>query len=299
MATIETRPFATSSKHSVQLETRLLEPDVPMEKLSEEWEFGRDVVVRVDATIADSFWQETGVSHSEGARLTATAACFPARASWTGGSDFRQQGDGWRASVILRIDGAIAAEEVTLEAFVSGPGRTRSDDARFSIHQHAKLWESGKTVLALEQPVGFPTSALSFEDAGRYEVPWMVEVADGVDAEHSYSSAIRLYVNTDLEMGVKVLETTASPEIFLMLETEIQFAVLHALWRDSRYRTETELLEIAEGSPLSFAALGQQYARNLGMSLREAMRLSHEEPLKLLAISRERQKFMNGKARKR
>lgn len=299
MATIETRPFATSSGDSVHLETRLLEPDVPLEKLSDEWEFGQDVVVRIEATIADSFWQETGVLASEKTRLTATAACFPARASWTEGSDFREEGDRWRASVTLRVDGAIAAEEVTLEAFVSGPGRTRSEDARFSIHQHAKLWESGKTVLALEQPVGFPTSAVSFEGAGRYEVPWMVEVADGVDAEQSYSSAIRLYVNTDLETGVKVLETTARPEIFLMLETEIQFAVLHALWRDSRFRTEPELLEIAESNPLSFAALGLQYAQNLGISLREAMRLSHEEPLKLLAISRERQKFMNGKARKR
>lgn len=298
MATIETRPFAVASPASVALQVELLDPPVSLDDLVGSWEPGEDVSVEVRARLHPDFWIETGIDPSEPLRLTVTATCFSARAGWTESELFIKVSDGWEARTVVTIDGAIAGEQATVDAIVSGPGRTRSADARFAVHDHAKLWESKTVQIPLEEVNGFPTSAVSFEAAGWYEVPWMVEVSDGAEANQSYTASIRLYLNTDLHAGVDVIETKASEEIFRMIEGEIQFAVLHALWRIANDRTDEELTDIAASNTESFAALGWQYAANLGMSLKEAMRLTNEAPLKLLAIVRERQRFLGKKVRK-
>lgn len=298
MATIETRPFKTASQDSVDFHVSLVSPDVPIEELSSEWEYGQDVLVKVSADLRESFWPETETSALEDLWLTAVASCFSARSSWTEREKFRNIDGVWRAELTLKVDGNIASEIVKVGASISGLGRTGSADVRFATHRHAKLWESVETTLQLEQVEGFPTSAISFEEAGRFRVPWMVEVDELVELEQSYTSAVRLYVNTDLQAGMKIIDTTAPDETFQLIEADIQFAVLHALRPISEALSETELKETAEQNPQSFIAVGLQYAGNLKLPLKEAMRISHEEPLKFLAYAREAQQFMGRKARK-
>lgn len=298
MAIVKTRPFAVASEASVDLNVNLVEPPVELEELVGKWEPGQDVTVGVQARLRPEFWTETGIDTSEPVRLTVTATCFSARAAWIESAYFQEGADGWTATTAVTIDGAVSGEQAIVEAVVSGPGRTKSEDVRFAIHDHAKLWESTPVRVPLEEVSGFPTSAISFEVAERYQVPWMVEVSEGAEATQSYSTAVRLYLNTDLDVGMKIIKTEAPDETFMMIETEIQFAVLHALWRTANDWTENELIEIAKENSDSLAALGLQYASNLGTSFKEAMRLAHEEPLKLLAIARERQRFMGKKARK-
>lgn len=298
MATIETRPFRVASKSSVDLNFRLLKPDVPIEDLSQEWEYGQDVVVRVIARLKESFWEETETSGTEDLWITVTARCFSARSSWAESSKFKHINGEWLAEVTLMIDGDIAYERVDVDANVSGLGRTMSQDERFATHKRAKVWESKLQPLTLEPPVGFPTSALSFEESGRYSVPWMVDVEEDAEIEQSYTTTVRLYVNTDLAVGQKIVATSAPDDVFVAIQVDIWFAVVHGLWKISDSLSTRELEEIADRHPDSFVALGLQYASSLKLPIKEAMRMSHEQPLKFLAIARQSSKFMGRKASK-
>ena len=121
MATIETRPFMTAAASAVELDVELLEPKVPISELAGQWEYGQDVVVKLEARLKDSFWLETQTAKTETVRLAVTATCFSARASWVESAIFVDDGKQWKASTIITIDGTIASEEALVNV-VKGEG---------------------------------------------------------------------------------------------------------------------------------------------------------------------------------
>jgi hypothetical protein len=293
MAVLESRPFRAPSRSAVDVRIELVEPSVPIDEIADSWEPGQRIVLRYRATLSEDFWAQTGIAPSDPVKLVALGTCLPARARWRESAPFERTDDGWSASTLLTIDGSIAAVELTFDAWIVGPGRTGSDDSALAIHEGAKLWQLPQSLgLQLQsEQAAFPTTAISFGQTGRQDVPWTVEANPDAEPHWHVSSSIRLYVNTDSELAAALLDGSASEDFFALVQCDIQLAVLHrlALWRDSV--PPQQMQKTAELDVDTLAALGASIAQGLSLPLAEALRLAAEEPLRLSARSREALRF--------
>jgi hypothetical protein len=293
MAVLESRPFRAPSGSAVDVQIELVEPAVPIEEIADSWEPGRRIVLRYRASVSEEFWAQTGINPSESVDLVALGTCLPARARWRQTAPFQRTDDGWSASTLLTIDGSVVAVALTADAWIVGPGRTGSDDPALAIHDGAKLWQLPRpTTLQLQsEQAAFPTTAISFGQTGRQQVPWTVEANPDAEPDWHVSSSIRLYVNTDSELAAALLDGSAAEDFFALVQCDIQLAVLHrlAMWRDSV--PPPQMQKVAEQDIDTLAALGASVAQGLGLPLAEALRLAAEEPLRLSARSREALRF--------
>ena len=289
MAVLESRPYLAPAHSAITTELEVVEPDTAIEDLSEVWEPGQRIVLRCRAELAPEFWSQTGIPSTEPVMLVGNATCLPARATWRSSAAFVERDGRWNAETLVEIDGGVIAVEILADVWVVGPARTGSDDPRTAIHAGAKLWQRPSPVkIQLESDdAAFPTTAISFAQTGRWNVPWIVEPSLDADPMHRVSSAIRLYINSDSDLAGPILDGTATEDIYALIQSDIHLVVFHRLanWRDAMSPQQME--EIAEHDHETLAAL----ARNIGLPLSEALRLAQEEPTKLIARSREALRF--------
>lgn len=293
MAVLESKPFLAPSRTAVTAEIEVVEPATAGEDISDVWEPGQRIVLRCRAELTPDFWTQTGISTNEQVSLVGNATCLPARATWRSSALFSERDGAWVAETLVEIDGGVIAVEILADALVVGPARTGSTDPRNAIHAGAKLWQLPRPLkLALENDqAAFPTTAISFAQTGRREVPWVVEPSLDADPRWSVSSAIRLYINSDSNLAPSVLDGTAPEDVYALIQSDIHLVVFHRLtnWRDTIPPNQME--NIAERDLDSLAALGASLARNIGIPLSEALRMSTEEPSNLIARSREALRF--------
>lgn len=289
MAITETRPFRTPAPGSVSTTLAVVSPYSEPEAISEVWNSGDEVVIRGTATLAESFWVETTISPDEDVWLVCVASCTPARSRWRAQSPFGLVDGVWTAALELGVDGNELAVELAVDLWIVGPGRTASQNPAHAVHKNAKLWQlPTPMVIRLEREGSdFPTSAASFSETGRREVPWVVETAPDAEPHSSISSSIRLFVNTDLDICRDIVDGTARDDLYTAIECDIHLAVLHLLggWRDS-VRVD-RMLAVAEDDQGTMAALGRSIVRALGLTLDEGCRLACEDPITLASRSRE------------
>lgn len=289
MAVLESRPYLTPSAGSVGAAISLVPADLDIARISEEWSSGDDLTFRCAASLAASFWTETGIDQGDEISLVLVVACPSARARWRAQAPFEAVDGLWRAETDLVVDGGEIAVDLTVDAWVVGPGRTGSSNAAHAIHQGAKLWQRASPMwIPLERTgADFPTSAVSFSGTGRRAVPWSVETATDAEPHWSISGSVRLYVNTDFEICQSIVEGKASEDVYSAITCDIHAAVLHQIgsWRDSM--TGAALEATADDDHGCLAAMGANIAVSLGLTLDEACRLAIEEPLGLASRSRE------------
>lgn len=293
MAVLESRPFLAPARSAVTTELEVIEPASTIEGLSDVWEPGQRIVLRCRAELAPEFWTQTGIPSTEPVMLVGNATCLPARATWRSSAAFAENDGRWTAETLVEIDGGVIAVEVLADVWVVGPARTGSIDQRNAIHPGAKLWQRASPAkIQLESDdAAFPTTAISFSQTGRGDVPWIVEPSLDADPTHSVSSAIRLYINSDSPLAEDILEGSATEDIYALIQSDIHLVVFHRLanWRDAMPPQQME--DIAEHDHETLAALGAALARDIGLPLSEALRLAKEEPTKLIARSREALRF--------
>lgn len=293
MAVLESRPFLAPARSMITTELEVIEPASEIEDLADVWEPGQRIVLRCRAELDPEFWTQTSIPSSEPVMLVGNATCLPARATWRSSTAFVERDGVWAAETLVEIDGGVIAVEVLADIWVVGPARTGSDDPSRAIHSGAKLWQLPAPVkIPLEtSDAAFPTTAISFAQTGRWDVPWIVEPSLDADPTHSVSSAIRLYVNSDSELAGPILDGTAPEDIYTLIQNDIHLVVFHRLanWRDAIPPQQME--EIAEHDHETLAALGAALARNIGLPLGEALRMAQEEPTRLIARSREALRF--------
>lgn len=293
MAVLESKPFLAPFSTSVRPSIEVIEPETSIEELADVWEPGQRIVLRCRAELSEDFWAQTGIPTSEDITLVGIATCLPARATWRATARFVEKDDMWVAETLVEVDGGVIAVEVLADLWVVGPGRTGSTDPRNAVHLGAKLWQLPRPLrLGLEsEDAAFPTTAISFAQTGRRDVPWVVEPTADAEPAWKVSSAIRLYVNVDSLLAPAILEGTASEDTYALIQSDIHLVVLHRLanWRDTM--TPHQMEQIAEEDHESLAALGQLVAQGIGLPLSEAMRMSREEPANLIARSREALRF--------
>lgn len=289
MAIIESRPYRTPAAGSVDATIALVSDHLDIERIGEDWTPGDDLTFRCIAALDDSFWTETLIDQGEEILLVLVVACASARVRWRAQTSFEVVDGLWRATVELVVDGSEIAVDLTADAWVVGPGRTGSPSATHAVHQGAKLWQHGSPVsIPLERAsTDFPTSALSFSETGRRAVPWSVETATDAEPYWSISGSVRLYVNTDFDVCHSIIEGAADEDIYSAIACDIHLAVLHQIgsWRDSSSAAELE--STADSDHGCLAAMGANIALSLGLTLDEACRLAIEDPLGLVARSRE------------
>lgn len=289
MAILESKPFLAPARSAVAAEIDVVEPAVAVEELANDWEPGQRIVLRCRAELSPDFWSQTGIPAGERVTLVGVATCLPARATWRSSAEFTERDGAWVAETLVEIDGGVIAVEILADIWIIGPGRTGSTDPRNAVHAGAKLWQlSSPLKLGLESDyAAFPTTALSFAQTGRRDVPWIVEPTLEAEPSWSVSSAIRLYVNTDSQLASAILEGTATEDIYSLIQCDIHLVVLHKLasWRDAM--TTRQMRDTAEHDHESLAALGVLLSRSIGLPLGEALRMSWEEPTNLIARSRE------------
>ena len=293
MAVLESKPFLAPFSASVSTSIEVLEPAALVEELADVWEPGQRIVLRCRAELAPDFWAQTGISSDEAITMVGIATCLPARATWRATARFTEQDGVWSAEALVEIDGGVIAVEVLADIWIVGPGRTGSTDPRNAVHLGAKLWQLPRPLrLGLESDdATFPTTALSFAQTSRRDVPWVVEATPEAEPAWRVSSAIRLYVNVDSHLAREILEGTAAEDIYSLIQSDIHLVVFHKLanWRDTM--TPRQMEDIAEHDHETLAALGLLLAQSIGLPLSEAMRMAREEPANLLARSREALRF--------
>ena len=293
MAVLESKPFLAPFTTSVSTSIDVLEPATAVEELADIWEPGQRIVLRCRAELATDFWTQTGIPSDETITMVGLATCLPARATWRKTARFTEQDGVWSAEALVEIDGGVVAVEVLADIWIVGPGRTGSTDPRNAVHLGAKLWQLPRPLrLGLESDdAAFPTTALSFAQTSRRDVPWLVEATPEAEPAWRVSSAIRLYVNVDSHLAAEILEGTAAEDIYSLIQSDIHLVVFHKLanWRDTM--TPRQMEDIAEHDHETLAALGLLLAQSIGLPLSEAMRMAREEPANLIARSREALRF--------
>lgn len=293
MAVLESKPFLAPLSTSVAAEIEVIEPATSVDELAGVWEPGQRIVLRIRAELTAGFWNQTGISPSETVTLVGTATCLPARATWRSTARFGEKDGTWVAETLVEIDGGVIAVELLADIWIIGPGRTGSTDTQNAVHLGAKLWQLPKPLrLRLESDdAAFPTTAISFVQTNRRDVPWVVEPAADAEPAWKVSSAIRLYVNVDSHLAPAILDGTAPEDIYALIQSDIHLVVLHrlAVWRDTT--TPRQMADIAESDHESLAALGLLIAEGIGLPIGEALRMSQEEPAGLIARSREALRF--------
>ncbi|MEV8250075.1 hypothetical protein AB0O87_03995 [Microbacterium sp. NPDC076768] len=276
------------------VDVRSIEPAVDIDELPDVWEPGQDLVLRITAELAHEFWNESGIPEDESVTLVGTVTCLAARTKWRAVAPFERVGDSWSAVVDIEVDGSAVAVEALVDAAVIGAGRTGHPDPANALHRSARLWRLPVPVKLPFERLGeaFPTSAVSFSETGRRRVPWRVDVAHDAEPDWGFTSAVRLYVNTDLSVASQILEGTAARWIYQAIQADIYTAPLFQLAAVRDGYSMRMIAEYADSDLTSFAAFGAHVAAVLGFDLEIALRLASEEPMHLVERAREASMFM-------
>lgn len=294
MPAIESRPYRVPTQQSVFSDVQLVSPDITVEEIPDVWEPGRDLVFRLTAELSPEFWQETGIVQGEEVTLVGTVTCLAARTRWRGAVAFRPHMERWAATVDVEVDGSAIAVELLIDLAIVGPGRTGHPDPARAIHRSARLWGFPVAVRAPLENLGdvFPTSAVSFSTSGRRRVPWSVEVSHDAEPHWGLSSAIRLFINTDLSVNEDILGGGAPTSVYQAIQADIlSAALLHLASVRDGYSMAT-IAESIENDSSSFAAFCAHVASKLGFDLEVALRLAREEPMQLIERAREASGYM-------
>jgi hypothetical protein len=138
----------------------------------------------------------------------------------------------------------------------------------------------------------FPTSAVSFLETGRRRIPWRVDVVHDAEPAWGLTSAVRLYVNTDLPVTDRILDGSAERWIYQAIQADIYVATLFHLGAVRDGYTSASIAEAVESDVTSFAAFCAHAAATLGLDLELALRLANEEPMQLIERAREASRLM-------
>ena len=297
MTTIETRPYLTASQQSVRADVHLITPDVPLDRLHTVMGPTVDIRIGCWAQLHKRFWLETGVSPSSGVRLMLRLACLSSKSQWTTLADFVEDAGTWFSKAEFAPPTGSLAGEIEVELSVVGPGVPGISSAVLQ-HRGARLWEWRPSPfrILLEERVGlFPVSTVSFSASRWRSIPWSVEVNPQCDPGWSISNAIRVYINEDMLGVTKLLDPSPESGTIESLEVDIMVATLHSLAKMPEDKVDG-IQSIAGMDSESFAALGASFAKRLGIPLREALRLSIQEPLDLIHRARAVARFYASKA---
>lgn len=294
MPAIESRPFRIPAPHSVTAQVRAVQPAVEIDEILDVWEPGQDLMLRVSAQLSDEFWEESGIPQDEPVTLVGTITCLAARTKWRAAANFVRVHDVWAADVDIEVDGSAVAVEALVDVAVIGTGRTGHPDPARAIHRSARLWRLPRVIKVPFERLGedFPTSAVSFVETGKRRVPWRVDVAHDAEPSWGLTSAIRLYVNTDLPVAARILDGTAERWVYQSIQTDIYTATLFQLAAIRDGYSSTSISESAESDASSFAAFCVHVSAILGFDLEVALRLASEDPMQLIERAREASDFM-------
>lgn len=295
MPAIESRPYRVPAQRSVAASVRSIHPAVAIEDIPDAWEPGQDLLLGITAELSRDFWEETGVSEDERVELVGVITCLAARTKWRGTAPFVRVGDSWSAAIQLEVDGSAIAVEILVDVAVVGAGRTGHPDPAYAIHGSARLWRLPTSVkVPLEKlDEAFPTSAVSFSATGRRRVPWRVDVAHDAEPAWGLTSAMRLYVNTDLSVADRILDGTADRWVYQAIQADIYVAALFQLAAVREGFSSSMIAESVESDVTSFAAFCAHVAATLGLDLEAALRIAQDEPMQLIQRAREASKYMS------
>lgn len=294
MPAIESRPYRVPAQRSVVPNVEVLSPEIALEEIPDAWEPGQDLIFRVTAELLPEFWQETGIDQDDEVTLVGTVTCLAARTRWRGSAGFNAQDDSWVATVDVTVDGSAIAVELLIDVAIVGPGRTGHPDPTRAVHRSAQLWSMPESVRAPLEHLGdvFPTSAVGFSTSGRRRIPWSVEVSHDAEPHWELSSAIRLFINTDLDVGEDILSGDAHPSVYQAIQADIlSAALLHLASVRDGYSMAT-IAESIETNVSSFAAFCAHLSAKLGFDLEVALRLARDEPMQLIERAREASGYM-------
>lgn len=291
MSAVESRPYASPSYRAVSADVRLVSPSVSFALLADNWEPGTDLVFRMGARLGEQFWAQTKIPPSETVFLVGTVFCPSLRTRWPQNANFVGDGVDKQAELTIEVPGKEAAGELRYELWVVGNGRIGESGygGPPPIHPGAKLWElKGQRSLLLESTGNsFPTSALSFNRTGRPQIPWSVEILEDAEPEWNLHGCVRIYVNTDLGVHTKILDDTASGDLYAQMEADIYFSAIHCLANSPGASDGDEIEDLAGKDPKTLAALGLAGSEKLGISFSRALDLACENPMSLILGFRE------------
>lgn len=287
MVAIETRPYKTANSSSVDTVVSVVSPELAGAKLSNVWQTGQDIEFEFQATVKENFWRETEVPWNKEVTVVGIASCPVARKRWAIRKTITFAFADSPIILPLRIPGNEIAHELRVDLWVVGPGVVGNG----AVHEGAKLWElKDQLSYALESgEQAFPTSAISFAESGRPNLPWIVEIDPEAKPNWNIQSCLRLYVNTDLPIAKDILDEKAPVDVYTQITHDIYFATIQSIaqWAGQSGYFIDDLEQIAEDNYESLAALATAASEKIGASLGNTISRIHENPYSLLLSLRE------------
>lgn len=293
MPKIALLPFRAPAFGSVRAQSSVISPAVEESHLSTHWDRMTNLHLRAEGSLHWSFWSETGIERDEPVFLSFTAVCRATKKEWNARAVFEPTGADWAAGCELELAGGQLAGECELRIAVVGTGRTGSPHSEYALHRGAKLWTAPVKVLRLEASEGlFPVTAVSFGESRRRPLIWAVEETGASGPSAHVSEALRLYVNSDLEEGLKLARGEAPEALMSAVRSDIRMRTLSVLSGFYDERAPEELQGFADSHPTSISAMGALTAEDAGMSLGEIIREFRDDPLTIQDRIRARNHYL-------
>lgn len=199
--------------------------------------------------------------------LRTSAICDATLLSVTETSILREDDDFMVATTEVHLSGTEMSQRIRLQQ------RIVADLSATSTLPGAKATIVARapelTVPLTSDEPGFPTSVYSFKEAGRPQIPWLLDTQND-DLTTDFSSCVRLHVNSDLDIGKK-LATREFPVEDSSLRIAIIRSVISAV-ASAKLSGEDASVQLLEDFPESLLATADKLARlHLGIRIENAI----------------------------
>lgn len=254
-------PYPRLSQRSVRWskwELQLNGTPITSEELPDVWDANSELqaflTVQVDAHAMKALSAEQSL-------LYVSAACAETSEFYRSTAGFLDEGQVFTASALLELSGRNLSSSVKLlgQIFCAVEEETLMDFPWLSKRILAEA--TPLSVPLISDMAAFPISAFSFKEAQKFPAPWEVTVS-ATDPSDTFSTSVRLFLNTDLPRVVELIEGRARPYVASSLESSIARVILLALLSmSSDLPAGKSLHSLAMEFPESIAAAGQRIAQ--------------------------------------
>lgn len=284
MSTITLHPFPRVDKNQVAWKpwmVMLNDEQSDLMDIADDWDPNSSLTISAGVAISNLNRHDLRAPVESKPLLKLTAACQETATTFASEASLESfPGGRYIGSVDVdidtrRIEGQLVVQAYVLLPVVDNSGQTVPWLMNRIIAESQQL----KIGLSADNR-GFPTSAVSFKDAGWYPAPWRFDL-ECTDLADTFNNSIRLYLNQDDKAIVDLIKGKNPSNIREQLVASIHRVLLLTVDRLSNtFGTDRTPDEIADEYPESIAAAARRSAvEHLNLEgLSEALDLIRENP---------------------
>lgn len=279
MATLRFLPHRIADARSVSWHRWWTESDGNRTELSTPlagWDYASHTTVGISVDLdEEALLESTGLDSMDELEILAMADCQLAQQRFVTTKPLRGRQGGSTADVSVQLPPGQVAGAVRLSAHLVLSRTTPQQEYRIAFLRGSRIDSSEPFTLRLEGDSGrFPTEPVRFSELGLGHAPWTV-LTDYDELSDGFLGGVRLLINLEHPVGQLALNLKAASRVSGLLHAD----VLRLLTANVAVRgDDTDESSYEEGS---VGQVLETMCQNfLGMSLRAAIRLYRDDPVR-------------------